>query len=168
MARILVNELVQCLERDFAAPRTGVGRRIIHRKLVINRLFVNPSETFGHLHVLGTSGVYISVAVYLPKGKIGGLNNKRIAFPPTPRVSHPWTDVLRQRLWLTQPNNPYVVNHFGHNHDVISGLHNGVVIIVKVVGQHRGTRVRAKRFDATLTKRPIFRVVILAEHSTQR
>ena len=55
------------------------------------------------------------------------------------------------------------MDHFRHDHDVVLRLHDGVVVVVEVVRQHRRPGIRAERSEAAVGERPHFGAVELAE-----
>ena len=55
------------------------------------------------------------------------------------------------------------MHHFGHDHDVIGGLYDRVVIVVKVVREHWWPRIRPERNDTPLSERPVFGIIILTK-----
>ena len=57
-------------------------------------------------------------------------HNKFVAFPISYRVSQPFS-VGGIRMLRVDSNNTSIVNHLLENHDVIIGLHDPLIIIVK-------------------------------------
>ena len=52
VAGVLVEHVVQPLERNLSSPWLGVDRRVLNGKRVENPLFVDPREAFDHPHML--------------------------------------------------------------------------------------------------------------------
>ncbi len=71
--------------------------------------------------------------------------------------------MCRQGLRRAEPDDARVVHHLGHDHHVIGGLHDRVIVVVEVVGQHRWPGVGAERHQTALGERPVFRVVVFVE-----
>ena len=100
----------------------------------------------------------------LRRVEVGGLDDQRVALPPADRVAPPRPHAGRQPLAiLADADDARVVHHLGHDHHVIARLHDRVVVVVEVVGQHRRAGVRPERGEAALGQRPVLGVVVLAE-----
>src|SRR4029453_14683052 len=83
MARVLVNEVVDAIEGNFAAPGARERRWIVDGELVENRVRAPPGEGFDHLQAFGRA------PKSLERMKIRRLDDERIAFPPSDRIAHP-------------------------------------------------------------------------------
>ena len=76
--------------------------------------------------------------------------------------------MLRQWHALAHSDDTHVVDLFREDHDVIGSLHDRVVVVVKVVREHRRAGVGAVRHDAALGEPPIFWIVELTELAIER
>jgi hypothetical protein len=61
-----------------------------------------------------------------------------------------------------QANDAGVVHHFGKDQHVVLGLHDGVVVVVEVIRQHRRAGVGAEGDEAAVGQRPHLGVIELA------
>jgi hypothetical protein len=68
---------------------------------------------------------------------IGCLDNERVAFPMSDRISKPGAHLRRHVVGCSQPNDARVMIHFSHDHDVIVRLNDGVVVVVEIIREHR-------------------------------
>ena len=91
--------------------------------------------------------------------QVGRFDDERVAVPVPPRVPEPGALVLRQACRLTQLDDAHVVHHLGHDHHVVGVLHDGVVVVVPVVRQHRRPCAGPERHQAALGQRPELGVV---------
>ena len=155
MARVPGNEVVDAIEGNLAAPGTRERRRIVDGELVENRVGAHAGEAFDHLQALGRA------AKSLERMKVRRLDDERIAFPPSDRIAHPGAEVWRE-TFTPDPDDPDIVHHLDEDHDVIPRLHDLIVVVVEVVGQHGRSGVRAERHDAALAEWTELRVVVLA------
>ena len=73
---------------------------------------------------------------------VGRLDDERIAFPTADRIAKPRLDLRRHVSGRAEADDAHVVHHLGHDHHVVLRLHDGVVVVVEVVRQHRRAGVR--------------------------
>ena len=110
-------------------------------------------EALGDLEVLGCA------AEELLRVEVGRLDHQRVAHPLAERDAHVRAHLPGRRLALSHADDARVVHHFRHDEDVILVLHDGVVVVVEVIRQHRRPGVRSERHDAALGDGPVFGVV---------
>ena len=71
--------------------------------------------------------------------------------------------MLRQRHALAHADDAHVVDHLRHDHDVVRGLHDRVIVVVEVVREHRRAGVGPERHEAAQGEPEILRMVVIAE-----
>ena len=160
MTGILVQPVVEGHHRNLAPPGLGVGRRVIDRKLVENSVLSHPAEALDDLHFFPR--------VTMQGMNIGRLDHEHITLPVAPGVTHPWTYVLRQPWAVANLDDPSVVYHLRHDHDVVGGLHDRIVIVVEPIGQHRWASIAAEGYETAFGDRSDLWVVVRAELAHER
>ena len=97
---------------------------------------------------------------------VGRLDHEHITLPMTPGVTQPGTYMSWQPRSITDPDNPSVVDHLSHDQDMVCRLHDGVIVVVKTVREHRRTGIAAEGQEAAVSERSNLGVVGRAELAT--
>ena len=94
VARVLVNHLVDAVERQLAAVRRGERRWVLHRELVEQDIPTRAREAFGHLQLVGPPAIRREPRLrQLRRMDIRCLDHERIAFPMSDRIAEPGADL---------------------------------------------------------------------------
>src|SRR5207245_5314744 len=116
-----------CLGREnCCGPGRGPCHRIGDREFVEERLGGDAGETLDHMQSRAGSPEVRLVS------EIRCVDDQRIAFPSSTRLSPPLPDVLWYMRTAVQRNDASVVDHFGEYHHVSGSLQELNIIVVSV------------------------------------
>ena len=118
------------LVRKGDGPRFGVGLGIVNGKFVVQCVFVGESEAFNHppAFVLGCPRAWCPHVAH--RFKIGRLDDKRVALPPTTWVAFPLGNVRVHVRVGVDRDNASIVDHLAVDNDVVLGLHEQFAVVV--------------------------------------
>src|SRR5947207_15278543 len=135
MTCMFENRATTLRQRKNSGERPRPGFLVFDSESVIDRIRVQPGETFGDSHV------FASVLEGIFPVEVTCFNDERVAFPMTSRASDPLPDILRQLRTPVERDDANVVNHLRQDHHVSLSL-NDLIIAVVARGHHRWSRTR--------------------------
>src|SRR2546426_10325822 len=143
---VLVDQLRTLPHGNHGGPGFRPNRRIVDREFVLKRVCGDASEAFDHMQArAGPPEVEL-------RGKVCGVDNKRIAFPTPAGVPQPLAHVLGEMRPAVERNDAMFVDHLVENRHISRSLDKLNIVVVGARKYGQG----ASRQNAALRKRSVF------------